>query len=123
MQTKVLLLIVALLGIMPMNNTLSADNTKTETKTHGGGVYLYSPYTKITVAPGATIDYKVSLVNNSSGMINTAISLGGIRSWTYEMKSGGWSISKLAVLPKDKQEFNLTVTVPLKINKGRIPFM
>lgn len=123
MQTKVLLLIVALLGIMPMNNTLAADNTKTETKTHGGGVYLYSPYTKITVAPGATIDYKVSLVNNSSGMINTAISLGGIpRSWTYEMKSGGWSISKLAVLPKDKQEFNLTVTVPLKINKGVYTF-
>ena len=45
---------------------------------HGGGVYLYSPYTKIAVAPGATIDYKVSLVNNSSGMINTGLSLRGI---------------------------------------------
>lgn len=123
MRTNFLLLTVALLGLMPMNYTHAADNTKTETKPHGGGVYLYSPYTKIAVAPGATIDYKVSLVNNSPGMINTGLSLRGIpRTWKYEMKSGGWSISKLAVLPKDKQEFDLTVNVPLQINKGSYTF-
>ena len=39
------------------------------------------------------------------------------------MKSGGWSLSQLSVLPKEKKTFNLKVEVPLKVNKGNYHFV
>ena len=40
-----------------------------------------------------------------------------------KMKSGGWSLSQLSVLPKEKKTFNLKVEVPLKVNKGNYHFV
>ncbi|MCI1684021.1 MAG: NEW3 domain-containing protein [Bacteroides sp.] len=117
MRTNYLLLLAIVLGVTPCNQTHASDTVKQS-------VFLYSPYTKIAVSPGATIDYKIDLINNSENPINNGLSVVGVpRSWKSELKSGGWSISKLAVLPKDKQEFDLKVDVPLKVNRGSYNFI
>lgn len=117
MRTNYLMLLAIVLGAIPFNHTHASDTIKQN-------VFLYSPYTKIAVSPGATINYKIDLINNSEDPINNGLNVVGIpRSWKSELKSGGWSISKLAVLPKGKQEFDLKVEVPLKVNRGNYNFV
>ena len=43
-------------------------------------------------------------------------------SWKHEIKSGGWTLSQLSVLPQEKKTFNLKVEVPLKGAKGSYHF-
>ncbi len=84
-----------------------------------GSVTLYSPYTKISVPPGESVDYSIDVINNSKELQNKDISISGIpRGWTYTLKSGGWSVSQLAVLPGEKKTLSLKVDVPYQVNKG-----
>lgn len=95
MRTNYLLLLTILLGLIPMNYTHASDSVPS--------VFLYSPYTKISVSPGTSIDYKIDLINNSDA-VNADLSVTGLpASWKRELKSGGWNINKLAVcLMKEK---------------------
>ena len=53
-------------------------------------VILYTPYTKISVSPGASIDYSIDLINNTDELTNANLSVSGLgSSWKHEMKSGG----------------------------------
>jgi uncharacterized membrane protein len=84
-----------------------------------GSVTLYSPYTKISVPPGESVDYSIDVINNSKELQNKEISISGIpRGWTYTLKSGGWSVGQLAVLPGEKKTLSLKVDVPYQVNKG-----
>ncbi|KXB08418.1 hypothetical protein AKJ55_01065, partial [candidate division MSBL1 archaeon SCGC-AAA382M17] len=66
-------------------------------------VALYTPYTKISVPPGETINYTIDLINKSSAIKNVEISLVGFpKEWHYDIKSEGWNISRLAVLPDEE---------------------
>jgi uncharacterized membrane protein len=86
-------------------------------------VQLYSPYTRISVSPGKTIDYSIQIINNSSSIQTVPVAVTGLpRSWTHTLKSGSWDISRIAVLPKGKQTISLSVAVPLKVNKGGYRF-
>ena len=117
MRTNCFLLVAILLGLIPLNYTHANDSIPKS-------VILYSPYTKISVSPGASIDYSIDLINNSDELTNANLSVSGLgSSWKHEMKSGGWSISQLSVLPKEKKTFNLKVDVPLKVNKGNYHFV
>jgi uncharacterized membrane protein len=88
-----------------------------------GGVKLYTPYTKISVQPGASIDYAIDVINKSTEMKNVDISISGIPgNWTYDLKSGGWNIGQVSILPDEKKTINLKVNVPLKVNKGSYRF-
>ena len=83
------------------------------------GVTLYTPYTKISVPPGESIDYVIDVINNSSEVKNVDISLAGIpKGWNYVLKSGAWTVSQLSILPGGKQIISLKVEVPLKVDKG-----
>jgi uncharacterized membrane protein len=101
MSTKHLnLLIILMLGLMPF--MMRAEGFEKR-------VVLYTPYTEISVPPGETIDYSIDVINKTEEMKNTKISVEGIpRGWISELRSGGFSISQLAVLPDDKKRFNLT---------------
>ena len=56
-------------------------------------------------------------------MKNATISVEGMpRGWSYEVKSGGFTISQLSVLPDEKKNFSLKVEVPVKVNKGTYNF-
>ena len=117
MRTNYLLFFAVLLVAFPAAGAhAAADSLST-------GVVLYSPYTKIVVSPGASINYSVDLINNGHEIRTENIALGGLpSSWKYDIKSGGWNIEQMAVLPDEKKNFTLTVNVPLKINKGSYKF-
>lgn len=86
-------------------------------------VTLYTPYTKISVPPGQGIDYTIDVINNSGSVQKVAISLQGFpKDWSYELKSGGWTIGELSVLPGEKKNISLRVDVPLKVEKGNYRF-
>jgi uncharacterized membrane protein len=86
-------------------------------------VILYTPYTKVSVPPGESIDYTIDVINKSDEVKNAAISVAGIpNGWSYQLKAGGLTISQLSVLPGEKKNFSLKVEVPLKVNKGTYRF-
>ena len=117
MRTNCFLLLTVLLGILPMSNTHANDSIPKS-------VILYTPYTKISVSPGASIDYSIDLINNTDKLVNANLSVSALSSsWKHEMKSGGWNLSQLAVLPKEKKTFNLKVDVPLKVSRGSYHFV
>ncbi|TCS84926.1 putative membrane protein [Anseongella ginsenosidimutans] len=84
---------------------------------------LYTPYTSISVPPGESIDYAVQLINKGGGIGKASLSLSKLpEGWEYDLKSGGWSVEQLSVLPGEKQTLDLTVDVPLKVDKGTYTF-
>lgn len=87
------------------------------------GVTLYTPYTKISVPPGESIDYTIDVINGSNELQNVEITTAGIpRGWNYTLKSGGWSIGQLSILPGEKKSLSLKVEVPFQVNKGIYQF-
>jgi uncharacterized membrane protein len=84
---------------------------------------LYTPWTKISVPPGESIEYNVEVINNSKEIKNVEISLSGLpRGWNYDLKAGSYNISQVATLPGEKKGFILKVEVPMKVNKGSYHF-
>jgi uncharacterized membrane protein len=87
------------------------------------GVTLYTPYTKVSVPPGESIDYSIDIINKSDATKNVEVWLSGLpNSWTYALKAGGWNIKQLSILPGEKKTLSLKVEVPLKVNKGNYQF-
>ena len=87
------------------------------------GVTLYTPYTKISVPPGESIDYSIDVINNGDVLQKVDIVVAGLpKDWTYVLKSGGWTIGQIAVLPKERKTLSLKVEVPLQVNKGDYRF-
>ncbi len=84
---------------------------------------IYTPYTKVSVSPGSTVNYKIDVINNGSITHNENISVSNIqRSWTHSLTSGGYNINKLAILPGDKKTLDLKVEVPFQVRKGTYTF-
>lgn len=108
------ILIVLMAGLFPFK--MQASETKQT-------FILYTPYTKISVPPGESISYSIDVINNSDEVKNATLALAGLpKSWSYEMKAGGWTLDEIAVLPGEKKNFTLKVDVPLKVNKGTYHF-
>jgi uncharacterized membrane protein len=86
-------------------------------------VTLYTPYTKISVPPGESIDYTIDVINNSKEVQNVLISVIGMpKGWNFDLKSGGWVISQISILPGERKNLSLRVDVPLQVNKGNYCF-
>lgn len=86
-------------------------------------VTLYTPWTRISVPPGESIDYAVDIINNSKEIKNVEISIVGLaRGWNYDLKAGSYNVSQISILPGEKKSFSLKVEVPLKVNKGSYHF-
>lgn len=84
---------------------------------------LYTPFTSISVPPGESINYSIDVINKTSSTRSSPIRIEGLpRGWTWLMKSGGWNIGSLAVLPGEKKDFSLQIQVPLKVDKGTYHF-
>ena len=85
------LLLVLLMGVLPIQ--LQASESEKN-------VILYTPYTKIAVPPGESVNYSIDVINNYDVVKNVNLSVKGLpRGWNYELKAGTWTISELAVLP------------------------
>jgi uncharacterized membrane protein len=89
----------------------------------GDSVYLYTPYTNISVPPGESVDYSIDIVNDGSELQKVGISISGLpRGWDYTLKAGGYTVRQIAVLPGEKKTMTLTVEVPMEVNKGNHSF-
>ncbi len=108
------LFILPLFGIMMLmgHNAVAGDS-----------LFLYTPFTKITVPPGEAIDYTIDVINKSSKTQTAEIKITGMpRGWDYVLKSAAWNVSQISVLPDEKKGFSLRVEVPMKVNKGTYRF-
>ena len=86
-------------------------------------VTLFTPYTQISVPPGESINYTVDVLNGKKDVEHLVVSVTGIpRGWNYELKSGGWKIGKISVLPNEKVTMSLKVEVPVQVNRGTYQF-
>jgi len=86
-------------------------------------VILYTPYTKITVTPGQIVDYSIDLINNSKRVIDPEIQITGIPAgWQHSLKANNYDIRQLSVLPGERRSCNLSMIIPLRINKGSYKF-
>ena len=93
------LLLVLLMGVLPIQLQASESDKN---------VILYTPYTKIAVPPGESVNYSIDVINNYDVVKNVNLSVKGLpRGWNYELKAGTWTISELAVLPHDKKNVSL----------------
>lgn len=93
MRITCVFLSTMLLGFLPLNCTRAGESTSKS-------VILYTPYTKISVSPGASVDYSIDLINHTDEVTNAGLSVSGLpNGWKREIKSGGWSLSQLSVLP------------------------
>lgn len=91
--------------------------------TSAQGVSLYTPYTKITVPPGESLNYSVDVINKTGATRTSRVTISGLpEEWHYELKSGGYDIEEISVLPGEKKTLSLTVNVPFKIDKGTYNF-
>ncbi len=82
-------------------------------------ILLYTPFTKISVPPGESIDYAVDVVNNSNALETLDLSVTNLPgSWNYTLKAGTWNVKQVAVLPGEKKSITLRVEVPFQVNKG-----
>jgi len=88
-----------------------------------GGVTLYTPYTRISVPPGESIDYAIDVKNDGIDTKNVNIYVASMpKGWEYSLKSGNWNIKQLSILPSERKTLSLKVMVPLKVNKGDYRF-
>jgi len=86
-------------------------------------VTLYTPYTRISVPPGESIDYSVDIINNGGALRNAELDVIGLPDgWSYELKSGGWTVEQISVLPKERKNVSFKVQVPYRVEKGTYRF-
>jgi uncharacterized membrane protein len=84
---------------------------------------LYTPYPRITVPPGETIDYAIDLINNGGAIATAEVDVEGLpEGWKQTLRSGGWNAQAISVLPRDKKSLNLKVELPFDIEKGVYTF-
>lgn len=118
-----LLFVLGVLPIMVCGQEPGQNQYSNQDPHKNRNLVLYTPYTKIAVPPGEMIDYSIDVINNYDEVKNVSLSVSGIpRGWKSEIKSGGFTVSQLSVLPDEKKSFNLQVQVPLRVNKGTYQF-
>ena len=87
------------------------------------GLRLYTPYAKISVPPGQTIDYTIDIYNSGDAVKTANVSVTGLpQNWDHSLMAGGFTIRRISVLPGETKSLNLQVTVPLEVNKGNYRF-
>nr|WP_321452325.1 NEW3 domain-containing protein [uncultured Carboxylicivirga sp.] len=107
------LLLVSVI-MLPLQQVISASNLNVE---------IYTPFTKVSVSPGSTVNYKLDVINNNEQTVNENISMASIpRNWTYTLTASGLNIDKIAVLGKEKKTLDLKVEVPFQVRKGYYTF-
>ncbi len=112
--TKLMAVVFVLAGLTygPLSNQATAKEME-----------FYTPYSRISVPPGESVDYSIDVINHSDAIQTLNIAVSGMPSgWDYTVRSGGWNIERLSVRPGEEESVSLTVNVPLKVNKGRYNF-
>lgn len=88
-----------------------------------GEMELYTPYTDLSAPPGDSLSYSVEVINRGTvtQRVPLAVEAGG-NTWDYELTAGGRNIRQIAVKPGEQQTVNLSIQVPLEVDKGEYSF-
>ncbi|WP_430812822.1 MULTISPECIES: NEW3 domain-containing protein [unclassified Carboxylicivirga] len=98
-------------------------NTQQNTFAIGDKTEIYTPYTKVSVSPGSTVNYTLDVINNDERTINENVHISSIpRSWNYSLTADGMNINKLAVRANDKKALKLKIDIPYRVKKGYYTF-
>jgi len=82
-------------------------------------ILLYTPFTKVSVTPGESIDYAIDVINNGDNLETLDLSVNNLpRNWNYTLKAGALNVRQVAVLPGEKKSISLRVEVPFQVNRG-----
>jgi uncharacterized membrane protein len=101
---------VLLTGIVAYGHSAASENDS---------VLLYTPFTKISIPPGESIDYTIDVINNGDKLETLDLAVTSLpRNWSYTLKSGAWNVKQVSVLPGEKKSISLHVEVPFQVNKG-----
>lgn len=88
-----------------------------------GSISLFTKYTGIAVTPGESINYTISVINNSYSIQRVSLQVvEQPEGWETNLTAGGWNISNLSVKPQSEESFNLQTEVPLEVGKGSYRF-
>ncbi|MGP4042112.1 COG1470 family protein [Gracilibacillus sp. D59] len=88
-----------------------------------GGLTLYTPYTGLSVTPGETLSYDVTVINDNSSIQNVSFDVNNLpEGWDYSLTAGGNDISQLSIRGNNEQQISLEVTVPLEVEKADYSF-
>jgi uncharacterized membrane protein len=86
-------------------------------------ISLYTPYTKLSVPPGETVEYSIEVKNSGTVVKNIDILVSRLlKDWNYTLKAGGYSINQVSVLPGEKKTLTLKIEVPRSVSKGNHTF-
>lgn len=89
----------------------------------GDSLTIYTPYPKISVPPGESVEYTIDVINNSNKRQTADISVTGVpKNWNFYLKSSGYTVGQLAVLPREKKSLSLKVDIPFQVEKGNYRF-
>ncbi|MFC0878057.1 NEW3 domain-containing protein [Saccharicrinis sp. FJH2] len=93
--------------------------TLPNTSIFAAGVELHTPFVRISVPPGESVDYTIDVKNSTGETQNIPLYVTGIpKSWTYSLKGGGFNLQELSLLPGQTRTVMLKVEIPQKVNKG-----
>ena len=80
---------------------------------------LYTPFTKISVPPGESVDYTLDFINHGDRLVTLDLAVTNLaRNWSYTLKSGAWNVKQISVLPGEKKSLQLHVEIPYQVSKG-----
>lgn len=112
-KSAVLLLILSYGIISSGNSTVASVDS----------VLLYTPFTRISVPPGESIEFAIDVINKGNRLENLDLTVTGVpRSWSYTLKAGPWNVKEVSVLPDEKKNLSLRIEVPYLVNKGNYRF-
>lgn len=83
-----------------------------------GDVYLYTPYTTLTVPPGERVSFSVDLVNDSDAIHDFQLSVQAPEGWNYQFTTSGRNVEGARIRPHDERMLTFLVDVPLQVDKG-----
>lgn len=84
---------------------------------------LYTPYSDLSVPPGESLSYSVEIINRGSETQRVPLSLDtNGHTWEADLTAGGRNIRQISVKPGEEQTVNLSLQVPLEIDKGEYQF-
>lgn len=91
----------------------------TATAAEKDSILLYTPFTKISVPPGESVDFAIDVINNGDKLETLDLTVNNLpRNWTYSLKAGALNVRQVAVLPGEKKNISLRIEVPFQVNRG-----
>ncbi len=114
-QTTTALILLAFMGVVFCTAAPAFAAT--------GGISLFTKYTGIAVTPGESINYSITIINNSNSIQNVSLRIvEQPEGWEASLTAGGWNINQLSVKPQGEEDFNLQLETPLQVEKGSYSF-